>query len=149
MNTWKGLQAQLRGHALQVLHACVQVQANVTGDLADMDVASMFDRIGAGVGGEGKPPMARDDRQLDLAVWLAYQLSSVGREHQQRLTVLSKEVAECVGGHSIGSGDKIATVHHRLMRQVAPRPGVWLLRAPLSEEKLVGKPSTFHDPADV
>lgn len=119
----------------------MQAQANVTGDLVDMDVGSTFDRVGAVVDGAGRPPMARDDRERDLAIWLAYQHSAVGRQHQQRLTAMSKAVAECVGGHNTGTGDKIATVHHRLMRQVAPRPGVWLLRAPLSEEKLADKPS--------
>lgn len=62
----------------------VQAQANVTGDLQAADVARTFDRVGAAADAEGRPPTARNDRERDLAVWLAYQLSSVGREHQQR-----------------------------------------------------------------
>lgn len=98
----------------------------------------------------GPPPVARNVTERKLAVHLAWQMSPLGREHQKRVTDASKVLVDAVGGHtSVGdlescTGQLVSTVFHRLGRRVSRMPGNWLLRIPLSDERLEQVPGAFY-----
>lgn len=118
----------------------MQLQANVTGDLRDMEHARTAERIAAGAVSEGLPPVAGNESERELGVFLEYQSSKVGQLHQAKVTAATKLLALFVGGHHSGEGTHIASVYERLMRMVAPRPGIWLMRKLMSDERLADVP---------
>ena len=117
------------------------MHANVTGNLEDMEYGRVISRMGSNAGGGAPPPrrpVARTVQERDLGLFLAYQNSPRGKAQQNILTAESKRVADAAGGHDIGSGEKISSVYHRIMRRLAPNPGRWLLQHPMSDERLAG-----------
>lgn len=118
----------------------MQQHAGVTTNPQDMEAARTVQRVSADATDPGPPPVAGNEAERDLACFLEFQASADGRLHQARVTAASKRLAELVGGHDPGSGGQIASVYLRLSRRVAHAPGWWLLKRPLSDERLASLP---------
>lgn len=109
--------------------------------MQDMERARVVSRIGAHAGGGATPPPApTGEQERDLILFLAYHNTPQGRAQQALVTAASKGVADYVGGHLEGDGSKVSSVYHRIMRQIAPLPGRWLMKELFSDARLAELP---------
>lgn len=123
----------------------LQVQANVTGSREAEDRARAIALLGMEAAGAAKAATARTVVEDDLAVFLAYQQSALGRRAQADLTAASFELVEHIGGISKDSGRLISTVFDRL-GELQAKPGLWVLRSPLTEGHFAGITGVQHKP---
>lgn len=122
----------------------LQVQIGNSTSRASREVAQAVGSIGleSTVGGRRARRRARrGEREPDLAVVLSYQTSKRGRAAQARLTEASRKLADAVGGYQNASGGPVAPVFDRLA-DIIRRPGIWLLRRPLTDDQLANVAGT-------
>lgn len=110
----------------------VQVQAGATGSREAEDRARAVALLGMDAPNAAKANTARTLIEDDLSLFLAYQRSGAGRRAQAALTAASMTLVTHVGGVNTDTGEAISSVFERLGDRVYPRPGLWLLRSPLT-----------------
>ena len=111
----------------------------MTGDEGDLVAARAVQRVALTAPEAPGPKVAKTHTEKDLALFLGFQRSGRGKAQQDLLTEASKELADSVGGHS-PYAEQRSTVFHRISRQLAPRPGSWLLQHPKHGARLAAAP---------
>lgn len=114
----------------------VQVQAGATGSREAEDRARAVALLGMDAPNAAKANTARTLIEDDLSLFLAYQRSGAGRRAQAALTAASLTLVTHVGGVNTDTGEAISSVFERLGDRVYPRPGLWLLRSPLTQGRV-------------
>lgn len=120
-----------------------QVQVGATGSREAEERARAVALLGLDDTGQIRANTQRTLLEDDLAMFLAYQRSRGGREAQAALTAASFKLATRVGRQR-NDGGLTSNVFERLGHNLLQRPGLWLLRFPLTAARLSGVGTDAH-----